>query len=179
MLSDGASFRVVATPEVETSPEAVVSLAENFGLTQPYPTRIYEELYKPGHYSGQELSGSATGIPVRFSLIPSCQSRVLGYQTAREQRQTLARLQTDQPELHLRVPSALDAVTYWYALRAGGDELSDSGAFDRTYIRHFDLEPQAVDGYSEVPDSYVYFGGEPNLGGSFVEDDYQARLVVG
>jgi hypothetical protein len=63
--------------------------------------------------------------------------------------------QAERPTLSARVPSLLDAVTYWYTLRAQGDKLDDSSAFDKTYIRHFDLEPQTVGGWQFVPCSYV------------------------
>lgn len=179
ILSEGGSFHVVATPEVETTPEAVVSLAEDFGQTQPFPTYIFDSLYRRGRYRGQELSGETTGAPARFSLIPSRLSRVLGRRPVSQQRLVLARLQAEQPALDLRVPSVLDAVTYWYALRAGGDELNDSDTFDRTYIRHFDLEPQRVDGGPRVPSSHVRRDGGPRLDGSNAEFDHVARLAVG
>jgi hypothetical protein len=87
--------------------------------------------------------------------------------------------QASHPELHARVPSLLDAVTYWYALRAQGDKLDDSSAFDKTYIRHFDLEPKTVDRWPGVPDSYVEFGGRPFLRDSLTVRELEARLAVG
>jgi len=87
--------------------------------------------------------------------------------------------QTSHPDLHARVPSLLDAVTYWYSLRAQGDKLDDSSAFNKTYTRHFDLEPKAVGGWPGVPRSCVSYDGWPGLYYSFAERGNAARLAVG
>ena len=140
---------------------------------------MYDELYRKGRYTGREFSGKGGNDPVRLSLIPSRRDAVLSGNTVETQVRMLREQQTSKPNLNLRVPSVLDAVTYWYTLRAQGDKLADSSAFDKTYIRHFDLDPKAVGGWSCVPGSCVYYDGEPDLGRSGVGGDDGARVSVG
>ena len=87
--------------------------------------------------------------------------------------------QAKHPDLQARVPSLLDAITYWYSLRAGGDKLADSSAFDKTYIRHFDLEPKTVGRWSLVPGSCVDDVGGPRVGYSGAGDQDDVRVAVG
>lgn len=179
LIANGARYNLVATPNVEATEKQIVALAEAFGKDQPYETYVYDELYRKGRYTGREFSGNGGSDPVRLSLIPSRRDAVLSGKTVETQVRMLREQQTGKPNLNLRVPSVLDAVTYWYTLRAQGDKLADSSAFDKTYIRHFDLEPKAVAGWSFVPYSYVLYGGTPSLYRSGVEDDDGARVSVG
>lgn len=179
LIENGARFNLVATPNIEASEAQIVALAENFGKDQPYATYVYDELYRKGHYSGREWSGNNGDAPVRLSLIPSRYDSEISNKPVETQVRLLRERQAQRPELAARVPSLLDAVTYWYTLRVQGDKLDDSSAFDKTYIRHFDLEPQTVGSWRYVPSSCVDYGGEPVLGDSFAEVVVGARLVVG
>ncbi len=51
--------------------------------------------------------------------------------------------------------------------------------FDSTYIRHFDLPEEDVDGDVLVPYSGVYDVGEPGLAYSFARNGNLARVSVG
>lgn len=179
LIESGARFNLVATPNIEASEAQIVGLAESFGKDQPYTTYVYDDLYRKGHYSGREWSGNNGNAPVRLSLIPSRVDGEIGYRPVNEQVQMLKERQARRPELNVRVPSLLDAVTYWYSLRAGGDKLDDSSAFDKTYIRQIDLEPKTVDRWPIVPSSYVYYGGRPNVDSSNADYGDDVRLSVG
>lgn len=179
LISSGARFKLVATPNIEASEAQVVGLAEDFGKDQPYETYVYDSLFKQNPYSGKEWSGNKGSEPIRLSLMPSKVDSEISYKSATAQVRMLAERQAKQPDLNLQVPSLLDAVTYWYALRAGGDKLDDSSAVDKTYIRHFDLAPKTVDRWPIVPDSCVGNGGRPYLYNSVVDDGNRARLSVG
>lgn len=179
LITDGGRFSLVATPNVEASETQVVALVESFGKNQPYTTYVYDELYRKGRYSGREWSGNSGNAPVRLSLVPSRSDGEISGHRAEEQVRLLHERQESRPELHVRVPSLLETVTYWYSLRAGGDKLDDSSAFDETYIRHFDLEPKTVDGWSGVPKSYVDHAGGPILSVSNADLQLDARLAVG
>jgi hypothetical protein len=180
LITDGARFNLVATPNVEASEAQIVALAESFGKNQPYATRVYYELYRKGHYSGRERSGNSGDTPVRLSLIPSRRDGEISGKPVETQVHLLRERQANRPELHSRVPSLLDAVTYWYTLRAQGDKLDASRAFDKTYIRHFDLEPKTTVGrWPIVPRSYVHSDGGPRLYDSPAENESDARLAVG
>lgn len=179
LIANGARYNLVATPNVEATEKQIVALAEAFGKEQPYETQVYDELYRKGRYNGKEFSGNGGNDPVRLSLIPSRRDAVLSGKTVETQVRMLREQQAGKPNLNLRVPSVLDAVTYWYTLRAQGDKLADSSAFYKTHIRHFDLDPQAVDGCSYVPNSCVGLVGGPDLGYSFVEFADDARVAVG
>lgn len=179
LIENGARYSLVATPNLEVSEEQIVALAENFGKDQPYSTFVYDEMYRRGRYSDQEWSGNSAGSAVRLSLIPSRVDAQISGKTAVEQVRLLRERQAERPNLSARVPSLLDAVTYWYTLRAQGDKLDDSSAFDKTYIRHFDLEPQTVGGWRNVPNSCVDHDGRPRLSYSNAEGERDARLAVG
>ncbi len=179
LIENGARYNLVVTPNIEASEAQVVALAEAFGKDQPYETYVYDELYRKGRYTGSEWSGNSGNAPVRLSLIPSRRDSEISGRSVEQQVQMLKERQTNHPDLHARVPSLLDAVTYWYSLRAQGDKLDDSSAFDKTYIRHFDLEPKSVVGWPLVPDSYVNFDGKPYLDDSDAEYGRAARLAVG
>lgn len=179
LVTDGARFNLVATPNVEASEAQVVALAEAFGKDQPYETYVYDDLYRKGHYTGQEWSGNKGVAPIRLSLIPSRFDTEMGTGRVDTQVEQLRDRRAKQPELDVRVPSVLEAVTYWYSLRAQGDKLDDSSAYDKTYIRHFDLEPKTVDGWSVVPSSCVNFGGGPGFGYSGADGGDVVRLAVG
>ncbi|PIZ61648.1 hypothetical protein COY17_03980 [Candidatus Saccharibacteria bacterium CG_4_10_14_0_2_um_filter_52_9] len=145
-------FTLVATPNVELEKGEVERLAKTFGEQQPYETSVYENLYKK--YSPQELAGTdpSNGNDVMFSLIPSKFDEALTGTVVKQQAK-LAEMQKANPSL--KVPSVLEAVTYWQTLRASGDTLSDSEAFYKTYIRHFNLDAKRFGGWSGVPDSVV------------------------
>lgn len=179
LIENGARYSLVASPNIEASEAQIVALAENFGKDQPYATFVYDEMYRRGRYSDQEWSGNSAGSAVRLSLIPSRVDAQISDKTAAEQVRLLRERQAERPNLSARVPSLLDAITYWYTLRAQGDRLDDSSAFDKTYIRHFDLEPQTVDGWQRVPLSYVDLDGGPGLYYSDAGLGAGARLAVG
>lgn len=188
LLKHNSRHTLLITPEYEASEQQVVALAEAFGKQQSYEAYVYDPLYCSGVYTPAELSrglqaslgsSQAPHVPLRFSLIPSALDQELSRHAVREQVAMLADRQATHPKLGYAVPSILDSITYWYTLRAQGDSLDDDSAFDRTYVRHFDLPPQQVEGNSVVPCSYVLDDGEPNLVSSLAEDQRSARLLVG
>lgn len=182
LITDGAQFTLVATPQVEVSEVQIVALAEAFGKDQPHPTHVSYDLYRSGQYTGGEWSGNkgTDTTPVRFSLIPSRYDTEMGYTKVNAQVEQLREYRAKRPELDLRVPSLLDAVTYWYSLRAQGDKLTGDGAYYKTHIRHFDLEPNTlIFGLESVPRSYVDSDGGPTLRYSFADQEEHVRLAVG
>lgn len=141
-------------------------------------TYIYRELYS--QYSGEELSGTQEqGVSARFSLMPSKYTEELGSVSVEPQRTKLQQLQDRVPQLSIRVPSVLDAISYWQSLRARGDSLSGDGTVNKTLIRHFDLTPKRFGPWSGVPSSFVGGVGRPVLYDSHAEVDSDARALVG
>ena len=178
LITDGAIFNLVATPNIEVSEAQIAGLAEDFGKDQPYETHVYDDLYHMGHYSSQEWSGNKGTGPIRLSLIPSRFDSEMGYGRVDAQVEQLRERRAKQPELDVRVPSVLEAVTYWHSLRAQGDKL-DNSAYEKTYIRHFDLRPKMVVGWQFVLYSCVSNVGRPCLHGSDAGIDDVVRLAVG
>ncbi len=165
IITHGELHTPVFRPNVVVSAKGLKELANNFAKGQGFNSAyIYDELYD-AYTSEQEaaqLSGyTANPSAVAISLIPSKTSQELGYAPAETQLRTLGRLRTMRPSLNLRVPSVLDALTFWQTLRAGGDRLADSSTFDKTYIRHFDMKPQRLGGLLYVPRSCVVDFGKP------------------
>jgi len=186
LLADGAQFTLVATPNVEASEAQVVALAEAFGKEQPDETYVDDDLYSKGHYTGQELSGNKGTGPVRLSLIPSSFDGEMVYGDEVDvQVEKLRERRSKQPELDLRVPSVLEAVTYWYCLRAKGDMLEEMNAREKTSIIHFDLEPKTLYKWSVVPVSSVELGlpslsfHRPYRNGVVGQARADVRLAVG
>jgi hypothetical protein len=169
-------FTLVATPNVLVVAEEIIALAEKFGEDQPYKSAIWPDIYKK--YDPAQLSGfdAKKASDIKFVLIPNkFQEDMSG--TAIEQRQQLAELRADTSIL--RVPTVIEDIAFWHTLRAQGDSLTEGDVFGRTYIHHFDLEPQRIGGYSYVPGSCVNGGGKPGLGSSNVDDRGDARVAVG
>jgi hypothetical protein len=169
-------FTLVATPNVLVSKDELVAVAKEFGKKQPYETYVWDPLYEK--YTPEQLSGTdpTNHDSVMFSLIPNKTDEDL-YGTVEQQKEKFARLQRANP--NLKVPSVLESVAYWQTLRATDPDLLKSGAFDRTYIRHFDLPEQRLDRWLGVPASYVGAGGRPGLGVSDAGNGYRGRVAVG
>lgn len=179
LIADGARFCLVATPSLEADGNKIVAVAEAFGKDQSFKTIVENYTYRSGRYSGHQWSGNSGNEPVRFSLIPSRYDGEISLKSVDEQVRLLRERQTSRPELHIRVPSLLTAVTYWHSLRAQGDKLIDDSTIDRTYIRHFDLPPNVGSwGQEAVPDSYMNFG-KLVFSSSRVRVDNYARLELG
>ena len=96
-----------------------------------------------------------------------------------QQRTKLQQLKDSLPQLSIRVPSILDAISYWQSLRAKGVALSGDDMHYKTGIRHIDLEPRRLDSFLSVPLSGVNVAGKPLLSSSFAEVDGDARVLVG
>ncbi|MEX0932240.1 MAG: hypothetical protein WDZ81_01370 [Candidatus Saccharimonadales bacterium] len=178
LIENGVRYNLVATPNVEASGNQIVSLAVKFGKGQPINTHVYNKLFRRGRYTGREWSGNEGNAPVRLSLIPDRPDGQISGNNVEQQVRMLEERQTQLPELNARVPSLLDAVTYWYVLRAKGDKLNGYSARKKTYIRHFDLEPKAEDWRLLVPRSYVQYGW-PCLDSSFATAESSTRIAVG
>jgi len=170
------TFTLVATPNVLADSKDIVKAAKAFGDDQPYETYVWDKIY--GKYTAQKLSGTDpdNGNSVSFSLIPSNFTPEMEG-TVADQRDKLAKLQEDNPDL--KVPSVLDAVTYWSTLRAESGQLTGYGIFDKTYIRHFDLDEQPIDNWSYLPYFFVRGYGEAYLDGSYAGVGNDGRVSVG
>lgn len=179
LIENGARFSLVATPNVPATATDIVKLAQDFGKDQPYPTYVYEDMYRDNNYSIEQWSGQNGSEAIRFSLIPSRNDPELGSARADIQLEKLKQIRAESPALNVRVPSVLDAVAYWYTLRAQGDKLDTSEAYYKTYIRHFDLPPVRTGFGPDVPDSCVVVDGGPDLDNSDAGDGREARVAVG
>lgn len=139
-LENGLRHTLVVTPNVAASGRQIVALAEAFGNEQSLATEVNSDIYQSGKYTPQELSGNAGIAPVRFSLIPHRFDESAWLSSGEQMMYRLREKQDLQPNLQFRIPSVLDAVTYWNALCAQGDALRSGSPFQRTFICHFDLE---------------------------------------
>ncbi len=147
-------------------------------------------------YSAAQLSGTSpgNGIQVMFALIP----RIYAVQEGREVRLDGSVLEPEHSKgvvtfteqtidgIHRRVPSVLQAVTYWQTLRARGDILSTRMAPFRTTINHVDLPPLGMPEYDKdyryVPRTRIDHAGRAHLSrvhvGKFSVSGVQARRVA-
>jgi hypothetical protein len=173
-VENGNKPNLLATPNIIADWQTLRATAVKFGKSQPYETYVYDEQYR--HYSAEELSGQPSDGKLRFSVMPSGYTERLGYNTAEAQQTILNQLQAQQPNLGLRVPSVLEAITYWYTLQSKNGSAAN---FDLTDIIHFDLKPVRLDSWLFVPYSCVGDDGLPALSGSSAGDGGVARVLVG
>jgi hypothetical protein len=169
-------FTLVATPNVTVTADEVIKQTDEFGKRLPYNTDAWSHIIK--RYTPEQLSGThpENGNAIQFSLIPSKLNPEL-YGTIAQQRDTLAKLQADMPDL--RVPSVLEELALWQTLRANGDLPATGVVFERTYIRHFDLPEERIGGFSGVPGSCGDGSGGPDWDDSYVRDAHYGRVLVG
>jgi hypothetical protein len=174
-------FTLVATPNIVANPHALKDAIKAFDPNIPndIPKDPYVDHLLYDKYSGLLLSGTnpSNGKATQFSLMPSRSNNSL-HGTVVNQREHLDILQKSKP--NLRVPSVLEAFAYWQTLYAQGKlSKTDAETYDLTYIRHFDLIEQQIDGLLFVPDSYVNKDGRPRVSGSNARDEAEARLSIG
>lgn len=183
LIENGSRYTLVTIPGIKASAREIVNLARTFGQEQRYDTYVYDVMYSSGEttgkYSDEIMSGKGDGDMVRFRLIPSRFTDELGYKPVEDQLDIMQQIQQQYPELNLQIPSHLEAVSYWYALRARGDTLTDEDIYLKTVIRHIDVPPVTIGGWSYVPNSCVYDYGGPNLYDSDATSVGYARLSVG
>lgn len=161
-MPDVDDATLVIVPNKVFEWEKIKKLAEAFGEDQPYATYTYGEIYEK--YSAEKLSGKLDGQKAyRYLYIPA-------NLTESETVSNLAKKYKNK-----RIPSVLEAICFWYSLRATGKNLN----FTTTYIRHIDLKLQTVGGWPVVPGSYVSAGGKPYLDRSDAGRVNGARLAVG
>jgi len=183
LINNRSRHQLVVTPIIEATPEQIVSLAEEFGKKQTKATYIENSLYRPGLYSGKDLcavgeqSGAIGNNSVKLSLIPSKFDKQLYPKSVSRQKKALELKQDDQPQLNFQVPSLIESVSYWYALRAGGNPMDDN-THDITSIQHFNLDPKSLYGRLCVPVSSVY-NGRASLSSANINDSGRTRLSVG
>jgi hypothetical protein len=183
------NFTLVATPNVTVSPGELVRVATAFGEDSASGSNFDDGFYK--QYTAEQLSGTdpGNGDAVVFSLIPdACDVGVpMSSTVPAEMRSQLSRRRAAHP--FLKVPSPLEAVAYWYALRAGGDDLTDGEipyhTHHKTGIIHFDL-PERERYYMgrmrpHLPDTGLWDGGKPSLFYSRADNESVAstRLAIG
>lgn len=183
IASHGEKHLPVLRPNTVVVPGELKALAHNFAKGQGFSEAYVDHALYDSYESPEELailSGfDPDAGPLHFSLLPNKFSDELGYAPVEDQRQTLQRLQAAQPKLRIRVPSLLDGQSLWRTLRAQGDRLNSGNVWDRTGIRHLDLEPKRLGRWLFVPRSIVDRGAEPGLDGSDAEGGYDARVAVG
>lgn len=172
LIEQDTQFTLVMTPNVPASKDQIIASAQRFGEQQPFRTNIFHELYDL--YSGEELSGTQEqNVAVRFSLMPSKFTSEIGQGQAEELRTKLQQFKDSLPGLSIRVPSVLDAISYWQSLRARGEVLSGDGTQVTTGIRHIDLPSRQVGTRLGVPCSDLDNDGMPHL------DNYNDWLFGG
>ena len=173
-VENGNKPNLLATPNVIADWQTLRAIAVKFGERQPYETYVHDELYR--HYSAEELSGEKTNGKLRFSVMPSGYSRRIGRSPAETQLATLQQLQVELPRLSLRVPSVLEAITYWHAWRAKDGSRYD---FRMTDICHIDLKPVLVESWLSVPRSGGAAGtGELHLGAAGALNGRMVRVLA-
>jgi hypothetical protein len=174
----GLNFTLVATPNIAVNANGLFGLAKRFAKKQPYRPHVSGALYSA--YDDEQLSGSQpnNGRSVVFSLIPDSVSRAL-YGTQDQQQARLADLRIANPDL--KVPSILENLTRWHALREAGDSLDSGNVSQRTSVRHFDLPGKLIGESLLVPTTCLSDIGRLCLVGSDadVEGNDSGILAVG
>lgn len=178
-------FTLVATPNVFVDSGELFRLAEAFDERLAAKADSEIEFYEK--YTAEELSGTDpdNGNAVVFSLVPSSDDIKGAIPT--EMRSQFSALKAEHT--FLKVPSPLEAIAYWQALRAGGDEFADGEiayhTHRRTSIVHFNLPGRELYYLGRmrphVPDTGVWDGGQASLFYARAEDENVSptRVAVG
>lgn len=133
LIDHNSQPRLIATPNVLADSRRIEELMGSFEKDQIQMSGWVErDTDFAEMYSAEELSGKLIDGPLRLSIITSTSAMECG--TVDELKEQLRAMQAAQPNLNLRVPSVLEAVSYWQTLRASGIR-----AYRSTVIRHFDL----------------------------------------
>ncbi len=183
IITHGELHTLVARPNVTVSAKSLISLANIFAKNLGYDAiiddgkrSIFEEPRTDEELA--QLSGfNPDEGAVIFSLIPNKYNADLGYDTVERQVQILDSLKRQSPNLKYKVPSVLDALTFWQTLKATG-QFNGPDIDERSKIRHFNLILSP--GRPRVP--YSHFYGCTRIRGlsiSYVECADYARLSVG
>lgn len=175
-------FAVNATPNITISADEYAMLQQAFNAGVPSPRGMSSWARRiVDRCTTEELSGThpENGELVHFSLVPNRFTRGLfGTVHTRDTAMThLKRAKGGLPGLHFTSP--LEAATYLYTLRAGGDTFTEGNVDGRTYNRHFHLPIKGVTDEHNVLSSCVDKNGQFCV---FVEsnfDDRHERALVG
>ena len=179
---------LLATPNIQVNPNALKDAVKAFdpindaAKSSHIPIRRsspYVDGLLYDKYSSTQISGTK---PInrrlfQFALIPITPTPEMTGDVF-EQRDKLEQLQKSvNPQL--RVPSLLEAFTYWKTLQARGMLDKEGPWLGRiTDIRHFNLPEQHLDGFLFVPDTFVNAEGNPRISGSDARSEADARLII-
>lgn len=170
--ANGGRFLPILVPNIEVSERQIFALANAFNKDTPL-----ENSYGEGWHTGREWSGPTSDKAVRLVLIPTHVGRSDTYPTTAKQRLALENLQRRLPDLNARVPSLLEAITYWYALRLSGH--GNEGLPYKTTINHFDLAGKPIARMPVVPESHLSYDGQPHIFESLESFGGSTRLAIG
>lgn len=179
LSSDGGQFVLTATPNVVVDGKMLVKLAHLATKGVSRSPEIQQDLFEKAQYSAAQLSGVSGDSPVRFGLIPTQPDSRFSRLAVPRRQEVLRELQADNPEINMRVPSVLDAITYWHRLSARGEDLHAFPIQAQTEILHFDLEPVETKAGMMMPESIINNGHGSLYGVSVNYTWYKARLIVG
>lgn len=144
LVSNKSQPILVATPSALVDSDRIEKLLSTFGSN----IRDKRDIDFLKQYTPEELSGKIVEELVTFSLFGSAFSLHGNIQDVREQ---LLSMQEDQPNVHVRVPSVLEAFSYIQTLMANGIKTS----YSNTSTTMFDLPARKGSSASlEVP--YIY-----------------------
>lgn len=169
-------FTLVATPNVVANYTQIITAGHECTLRinrhfQTSP-RLSSSLLGSDRLSGTNPSNKNQ---IQFSLIPNTE-KAGPEGTVAQQRRALLELQTEHPAI--KIPSLLEAVTFWSTLEATGIGYDDSGD-QRSYIRHFDLVSRGYAGLNVVPISSFTEERSAVLSDSTARRVQSSRLSVG
>lgn len=179
LTKHGIKHTLVATPEADISQADFVAMAKEFGEDQPHKTYVYKEMYEHSSLEESVLAAKPThdSNGVQISLVPSRTDPGLDNRNTAQQTQIMIERQKAEPELKHRLPSLIEVLTYWQALRAKGDKLADDSTYLKTAFRFFTHKP--LESRAFVPFVYVDGDGGPRLYYSTSDYGDRARLLVG
>lgn len=178
----GLDYTLIGTPNVYIGSRTLITMMHAFENGQDVPADINE--YMLHHFSAPQLSGTNPddGKHVHFSVIFSHSINGEMFAGAHKQRVRLAGLAGQYPGAHLKIPSLLDAVTYWNTLRPQGAALDSESVPDveqRTAIVHFNVPAGPYELDEPVPCSIVKENGEIQV--RYVYDNFAtgASIAIG
>ncbi len=152
-ISQGLGYNLLATPNVVADPEQISSLVKAFHRTSRKYRSVRTDnnpITKDSHYTARDISRTRGDAAVELSLMQSWSDQTITGKPVAEQLRILREKQGAQPNLHVRIPSVLNAVAHWYALEVGG-QLAVGDNISKTRVSHIDLKHTYADRGWSIP----------------------------
>jgi hypothetical protein len=175
LAKHGLHFSLVITPNVSASEEQVRTIAQGFRTERRYVSFIvplgssdHADRELPTHQSSRPGTN-----PINFTLVANRFDSTISNRPIARQKLLLSERQAQYQQLDIRIPSSLEAVTFWSTLRTAMSDFDTTNVYAHTFIHHFNSTPNDT---SPIKSFFIRDHNEPNA--RFSVGSAEVRLAV-